>query len=145
MAKTYRLTTGRRAVNRIVRTLNSLGVGSECDCLLTVPGRVSGISRTTPVTLVSEGGDRWLVAPYGEVAWVKNARAAGQVTLTRGRRSETVALSELGPVESAPVLKAYIKNVAVTRPYFDAKPDSSLDAFVAEAARHPVFLLRPAE
>ena len=75
---------------------------------------------------------------------MRNARAAGQVTLSHGRRSETVSFTELGPVESAPVLQAYIKNVAITRPFFDVKPDSPLEAFAAEAPRHPVFLLRPA-
>jgi deazaflavin-dependent oxidoreductase (nitroreductase family) len=142
VAKIYRLSRTRRAVNGLVRRLNAVGIGSECDCLLTVTGRKSGLPRTTPVTLVSEGGHRWLVAPYGEVEWVKNARAAGQVTLSRGRNSETVSFAELGPVESAPVLKAYVKNVAVTRPYFDATPDSPLGAFAAEASRHPVFLLQ---
>jgi deazaflavin-dependent oxidoreductase (nitroreductase family) len=142
LAKTYRLTPGRRALNRVVRALNAIGVGSECDCLLTVPGRKSGIPRTTPVTLVQEGDCRWVVAPYGDVAWVQNARAAGEVTLTRGRRSETVSLIELGPADCAPVLQAYIKKVAVTRPFFDVKPGSPLAAFAAEAPRHPVFLIR---
>jgi hypothetical protein len=31
---------------------------------------------------------------------------------------------------------------AVARPYFEATPQSPLAAFAAEAARHPVFLLR---
>jgi hypothetical protein len=35
-------------------------------------------------------------------------------------------------------------DVAITRPYFDVKPDSPLEDFVAEAPRHPVFLIRPA-
>jgi hypothetical protein len=51
---------------------------------------------------------------------------------------------ELGPAESAPVLQAYIKKVAITRPFFDVKPDSPLAAFVAEAPRHPVFLIQSA-
>jgi len=85
-----------------------------------------------------------MTEPCGDVAWVQNARAAGQVTLTRRRRSETVAFIELGPADSAPVLQAYIKKVAVTRPFFDVKPDSPLAAFVAEAPRHPVFLIQSA-
>ena len=143
MASKYRLTRGRRAVNRIVRTLNSIGVGSECDCLLTVTGRKSGLPRTTPVTLVRDGASRWLVAPYGEVGWVRNARVAGTVTLRCGRRTETVEIEEVSPAEAAPVLREYIRHVAVTRPFFDVKPDSTLDAFAAEAPRHPVFLLKP--
>ena len=85
------------------------------------------------------GGRRWLVAPYGDVAWVKNARAAGRVTLARGRRVERVALAEVGPEESAPVLRRYVTEVPITRPYFDAGPASDLAAFRAEAHRHPVF------
>ena len=144
MARSYRLTAGRRAVNRIVRVFNSMGIGSDCDVLLTVTGRRSGIARTTPVTLVREGASRWLVAPDGEVSWVQNIRAAGAAKLTRGRRFEIVTVTELGAAESAPVLKAYIAKVAVTRPFFDARPGSSVDAFEAEASRHPVFLIEPA-
>ena len=143
MARTYHLTSGRRAVNRIVRVFNSMGIGSDCDVLLTVTGRRSGHARTTPVTLVRDGASRWLVAPYGEVSWVRNIRATGAATLTRGRRSEAVRVTELGPSASAPVLKAYIAKVAVTRPFFDAKPDSPVDAFESEASRHPVFLIEP--
>jgi hypothetical protein len=95
--------------------------------------------HTTPVTLIEEGGQRWLVAPYGPVNWVRNARAAGQVTLTRGRRSETVTVVELSPVESAPVLKEYLKQVPVVRPFFNVTPESPLEAFIAEAPKHPVF------
>jgi hypothetical protein len=95
------------------------------------------------VTLVEAEARRWLVSPYGEVAWVRNARAAGRVTLARGRHAETVTVRELPPAESAPVLKRYITEVPITRPYFDVRPESPLDAFVAEASRHPVFLITP--
>lgn len=46
--------------------------------ILTVCGRRSGRRYSTPVQLVLGGGERWLVAPYGEREWVKNARAAGE-------------------------------------------------------------------
>jgi hypothetical protein len=96
------------------------------------------------VTLVEEGANRWLVAPYGEVSWVHNARAAGQVTLSRGRHTETVAIADLGPEEAAPILKRYVTDIPITRPFFDPKPDSPLEAFVAEAHRHPVFRIHAA-
>ena len=48
-------------------------------------------------------------------------------------------LVELGPAESAPVLKLYATRVPITRPFFDATPDSDVAAFAAEASRHPVF------
>jgi len=108
--------------------------------LLSVPGRSSGRIYTTPVILV-ENGERFLVAPYGEVGWVRNARAAGRVTLSRGRHRETVGFHQVGPEESAPVLQTYLRRVRVVRPFFDVSPDSPLDAFAAEADRHPVFLV----
>ena len=139
MAQTYKLTFGRRLVNAFISALLRLGVKLPGTYLLSVAGRKSGKIHTTPVTLVEQSGQRWLIAPYGEVNWVRNARAAGRVTLRRGRQSETVTIVELGPQESAPVLKEYLKRVPIVRPYFDATPDSPLEAFVAEAARHPVF------
>jgi deazaflavin-dependent oxidoreductase (nitroreductase family) len=139
MARTYKLTLGRRLANSFISTLLRLGVKLDGVYLLSVAGRRSGKIHTTPVTLVEEGGQRWLVAPYGEVNWVRNARAAGRVTLGRGRQSETVTIVELDPEESALVLKKYLKQVPIVRPYFDATPESPLEAFVAEAARHPVF------
>jgi hypothetical protein len=39
------------------------------------------------------------------------------------------------------VLRQYVKEVPITRPYFDVRVDSPLEAFAAEAPRHPVFLL----
>jgi hypothetical protein len=94
------------------------------------------------VTLVEENGERWLVAPYGEVGWVRNARAARRVTLVRARRSETVGIVELAAEEAAPVLKNYLTRYPVVRPFFDVTPKSSLRDFVAEASRHPVFRIQ---
>jgi len=141
----YRFRSWRRLVNWLVRALLAVGLGPPRTYLLTVRGRKSGQPRSTPVTLVQEGDKRWLVAPYGAVGWVRNARAAGRVTLSRGSRSEVVRVAELGPEESAPVLKRYVTEVPITRPFFDVTPDSPLDAFRAEAPRHPVFrILGPA-
>lgn len=145
MAWTYRLSGWRRAVNWLVRGLLTANLGPPRTYLLSVPGRRSGQLRSTPVTLVEEGGRRWLVAPYGAVGWVHNARAAGWVILNRGGRSERVKIVELGPKESAPVLRTYIKQVPIVRPFFDVAPASTLEAIETEASRHPVFqILGPA-
>jgi deazaflavin-dependent oxidoreductase (nitroreductase family) len=141
MAAPYRLSFWRRVLNQVVRALLRVGLGPRQTYLLTVRGRRSGRLYSTPVTLVEEGDQRWLVAPYGEVGWVRNARAVGEVTLSRGRHSETAAIVELGPTESAPVLKRYMTDVPITRPFFEVQPDASLEAFEAEAPRHPVFRL----
>lgn len=143
MAKTYRLGITRRLVNWIVRALLSIGLGPVRTYLLVVPGRKTGRLYKTPVTLVEESGNRWLVAPYGEVGWVRNVRAARSVTLRRGLHSENLRVVELDARAAAPVLRNYIRDIAITRPFFDVKPHSTLDEFAAEAPRHPVFHLRP--
>lgn len=132
-----------RVINGCVKGLLRIGVAGRHTYLLGVRGRRSGRTYSTPVILV-ENGDRWLVAPYGEVSWVRNARAAGKATLSKGRRSEEVKLSEAGPQESAPVLREYLRQAETVRSSFDASPDSPLDAFVAEAGRHPVFRIESA-
>jgi deazaflavin-dependent oxidoreductase (nitroreductase family) len=60
--------------------------------LLTTTGRKTGKQLTHPVTVVAhDDGRRWLVAPYGPVSSVHNARAAGRVRL--GRRLKTGSIS----------------------------------------------------
>jgi deazaflavin-dependent oxidoreductase (nitroreductase family) len=142
VARAYRPTASRRAINWAVRQLAKRGLAGRHVCVLTVRGRKTGRRYETPVTLI-ENGDRWLVAPYGEVNWVRNARAAGEVELTRARRTETVRIEEATAEQAAPVLKRYVKAVAVVRPFFDVKPDSSIEEFIAEARQHPVFRLIP--
>ena len=127
-----------RLINVLVKGLLRVGVSGRHAYLLGVPGRRSGRTYSTPIILI-ENGQRWLVAPYGEVSWVRNARAAGQVTLSRGRHREEIKISEVGPQESAPVLREYLRRARAVRSVFDASPDSPLEAFVAEAGRHPVF------
>ena len=141
MAARYRRGLARRAGNGLVRMLLRLGLGPSRTYLLTVTGRRSGAPRSTPVTLVEEGGRRWLVSPYGEVAWVRNLRATGRATLSRGGYTVEIAVREVGADEAAPVLKMYVTRVPITRPYFDVRPDSDLGAFRAEAPQHPVFAI----
>ena len=145
MAKTYRPGTGDRVANALLGSLVRVGLGPSFMRLLTVTGRSTGQPRTTPVVPVETDRGRWLVAPYGEVGWVRNARAAGKVTLRRGRTSETLAVSEVSPGEAVPVLREYLARKAVrqrVQPYFDVTPESSDEEFAQDAAHHPVFELR---
>ena len=139
-ARTYRLGVGRRLVNSVMRPMTRIGMAGPHTYLLTVRGRKTGRLYSTPVTLV-ENGARWLVAPYGEVGWVRNARAAGQVQLSRAGRVENMRIEEVAPEQAATVLKRYLTSVAAVRPFFDVSPGSRIEQFVAEAPRHPVFRL----
>ena len=128
-------------LNLVVGPVARLGLGPRGLHLLGVPGRRTGRMYRTPVTLVETGRERWLVAPYGERNWVKNARAAGWVELRRGRRVERVAVAETAPAERAQVLREYLRRYPRTRDLFEAAPGAPLDAFAEEAARYPVFRL----
>jgi deazaflavin-dependent oxidoreductase (nitroreductase family) len=138
---TYRNRPLRRLLNIFVRPLARLGLAGKRTHVLTVVGRRSGKRYSTPVSLVFLDGERWLVAPYGEREWVKNARAAGWVELTRARKTERVQVAEVGPEQAAPVLRAYLRSTPVTAPFFDARTNSPLEKFAEEAPRHPVFRL----
>ena len=93
--------------NPIARLLLAAGVPMGPNVLVTVRGRISGLPRTTPLTIVELSGRRWLMAPYGEVNWVRNLRAAGRATITVRRRNEEVIAAELGPTEAV----AFFRNV----------------------------------
>ena len=130
---------------RIFRLLLRAGVKIGRMSLLTVRGRKSGQPRTTPVWLAEYDGHRFLVSTYGQTNWVRNLRAAGEAILTRGRRSERIAVVEVGAKEAAPVLRYFVSTVpAVVRPSFDVTPASPLSTFEQEVARHPVFRVTPA-
>jgi deazaflavin-dependent oxidoreductase (nitroreductase family) len=143
MAKTYRLSFGARLINSMFRLMTRLGLGASYRYILTVPGRKTGRLYSTPVDAIEVEGDRWLVAAYGPVSWVRNARAAGEVTLSRGGQSEKFSAVEPDAQTAVPVLRSYIDQIKVTRPYFDANPDSPDEAIAAELQRHAVFRLVP--
>ena len=86
--------------NPIARCLLAAGIPMGPNVLVTIRGRKSGLPRTTPLTIVEFSGRRWLMAPYGEVNWVRNLRATGRATITVGRRKEEVTAVELGPGEA---------------------------------------------
>ena len=141
----YARTPVRRLLNRLEWIRIRLGIAPGQRVLLTIVGRRTGRSRTTPVSMVQHGSERWLVAPYGEVSWVHNARTAGRVWLERGRRREEFEIAEVNPREAGPLLQEYLTMEPITQPFFDAPANAPLAAFTADAAKHPVFLLRSAD
>lgn len=139
--KPYRRSLWRRGLNAVVRPLARLGLTGPRTHVLTVPGRKSGKLWSTPVSIVREGDERWLVAPYGDRSWVLNVRAAGWVELRRGRRRERLAVEELRADAAVPVLRRYYELGRVTRPFFDVDLASPEADWLADAPRHPVFRL----
>jgi len=138
---------GTRIITRLLRA----GVPMGPMILLTVRGRTTGQPRTTPVDLLERDGRRWLVATHdgSNSNWVRNLRAAGEGILTHGRRRDAITAVELTPEEAGPVLKEVLgPRLAspvrgfVLRRTLDVASDASVDEFIGEARRHPVFELR---
>ncbi|WP_345575162.1 nitroreductase family deazaflavin-dependent oxidoreductase [Nonomuraea rosea] len=140
--KHFRRSRGRNVGDAIISVFVRAGLVPS-SYILTTKGRKTGRLRTNPVTVVEEDGKRWLVAPYGVVSWVHNARAAGKVTLRRRFDVRAYAVREVTAQEAGPVLKRYVRIATATRPYFQATKDSPVEDFIAEADRHPVFEITP--
>lgn len=137
----FRMTRLRRAGDAAITPLIRAGLVPHT-YLLTTVGRRTGLPRTHPVVLVEKNGRRWLVAPYGAVSWVHNARAAGRVTLRRRGRTWTCKTREITPAqEAAPILREYLSLTGPPRRYFRARVGDPVERFAAEAAEHPVFEL----
>ena len=136
----FHATRASKIANSVAAVLTEWGLIPHT-YLMTTRGRKSGRLLTIPVTLVQRGDRKWLVAPYGPVAWVLNARAAGRVTIRRRSDVAMYTVREIAPVEAGPVLKEYVAIASATRAYFRASKDSPVADFVAEAGRHPVFVM----
>ena len=143
-AKRFHPSRAQRIANRVVKPLTRWGLIPHT-FILTTKGRKTGELHTTPVTLVQEGERQWLVAPYGPVPWVLNARAAGRVTVSRRRVSTMYLVTEVSGAEAGPVLKEYLRIAGATRAYFVATKDAPAADFAAEAHHHPVFELTPVQ
>jgi deazaflavin-dependent oxidoreductase (nitroreductase family) len=134
----------RYVFNSAVAGLTRLGISVLGSRVLEVTGRKSGQPRRTPVNLLTFEGNQYLVSPRGVTQWVRNVRAGdGKVTLLLGRQRDERTTTELGDLEKAPILRAYLKRwKAEVGVFFDGVgPDSSDEQLAAIAPQHPVFRL----
>ena len=132
--------------NKIVSFFLRLGLPMGRQALLTVPGRKTGLPRTTPVALNPSENGWLLVSVYGTVDWVRNLRAAREGVITWRRRAIPVVSQELAAAEAAPMIRDLVRDLgpvvrSVIGRYFEASPDSPIETWKQEANRHPVFLL----
>lgn len=133
MAKEYHPS---KFFNRMMKWTSRLGVGrSE---MLTTTGRRSGQAREVPVSPIEVDGEEYLVAPYGEVSWVKNARANPSVTLRSGGTSRKRILVDVTG-QAAHVVKAYWDREKFPRPYMDVPGDPDVSDFAEAPDLFPVF------
>jgi deazaflavin-dependent oxidoreductase (nitroreductase family) len=131
-----------KPMNRLVVALQRFGVPAGPSMVLTVPGRRSGVLRSTPMTPFEHGGALYTVAGYPGSDWAANARAAGTGTLTRGRRSRQVNIVELGVEEARPILRSFATKVPVGVGFAKRSglvQEGTSDEFAALAGRLAVF------
>lgn len=138
MAETYKLGPTRRIVNRLTQAMARRGMGASW--VLSTKGRISGTRRDFVITPVTYDGVRYLVAPYGEVSWVKNVRANPHVTLTRGDVKLRATAEEISGEEAGHALgKYYAENLRYVGKFMDIPGDHTITDFVAVVYRYPVF------
>lgn len=131
-----------RVFNRVFGFLVGLGLGFSYNYLLQVRGRKSGKIYSTPIDLLEIAGKRYLVAPRGRTQWVRNAEAAGEVTLKRGRTRQQFRLRALAPEEKLPVLQAYLNSFKrEVQRYFPVPAGSPAEAFRSVVQAYPAFEL----
>ena len=134
-----------RIFNRLFGIAIGFGMGLGHNYVVEVLGRKSGRIFSTPIDLLEFDGRYYLVAPRGETNWVRNARAAGRVTLRKGRQREEFAVREVGLAQRPVLLKAYLDRFALTvQRYFPLSRESPASGFASIAERYPVFELTPA-
>ena len=133
----------RRVFNPVVATFTRWGISLWGSRVLSVPGRISGEIRSTPVNLLAIDDRRYLVAPRGEAQWVRNVRAAGGCELRVGRRTEEVRLDELADADKPDVLRRYLRRWKwEVGQFFDGVgPDATDEELLAAAPKHPVFAI----
>jgi deazaflavin-dependent oxidoreductase (nitroreductase family) len=150
-----------RLVNPLALRLITAGMPTGApNILLTVRGRRSGLPHTVPVSLLELDGRRFVQASYGTAGWALNLRAAGEATITDHRGPAPVRAVELPPEQAAAILRRALEPyrrsrllrallgsrwrppVALLRRY-RIRVDDTLEDYLAEARRHPLFELRP--
>jgi deazaflavin-dependent oxidoreductase (nitroreductase family) len=131
-----------RGFNRVFGFLVGLGLGYSYNYLLQGRGRKSGRLYSTPIDLLELGGKRFLVAPRGRTQWVRNAEAAREVTLKKGKTQLRFRLRPIPDADKPEILKAYLDNFKrEVQRYFPVPAGSPAQAFADLTQSYPVFEL----
>jgi deazaflavin-dependent oxidoreductase (nitroreductase family) len=134
-----------QAFSRIVKTLIATGIPVGFNRLVTIRGRKSGLPRTAALAVLQIEDRRWVWAPWGDVQWVQNLRAAGDATVAERGTTEVVHAIELDPTERVAFFRDVLGPLARSIPFgywfIRALDGVDLNDPVAAARRCPVFEL----
>lgn len=133
----------------VLQAMLAAGLPVGPNVLITVPGRKTGEPRTAGVAIIEVSGRRWIWAPWGEVNWVRNLRAAGRATLTKRGQQEEVKATELNPAERVhffrDVLAPHAKSIPGGVTFVRIVDQTDLSDPVEAAQDRRVFELHPVE
>src|ERR1700758_1640296 len=133
-----------KPMNKVMMAMQKAGIVAGPVRVLTVPGRKSGEPRSTPATPFTLDASLYVVGGYRNADWVRNARAAGAGTVTRGRKSQRVNFVELTAEQARPVLRAFPDKAPTGVGFFKRSglvKQGTGDEFEALAGRYAVFRL----
>lgn len=134
-----------KPANRLVIMLQRLGMPTGTIHVLSVPGRISGTMRSTPVSCLTVGGARYIVGGTADADWVRNVRAAGWGILAHGHHRDRVTVVELPVAERAAILREFPRLVPGGVSFFRRlyalpnDPKALPEAFAELATRATVF------
>jgi len=131
-------------MSSLIIGLQSLGIAFFSFHVLRVPGRRTRKMRTTVVSPFTVEGKRYVLS-FGQLDWVRNARAAGWGMLSRGRKETRVALVEIAPPASGSIAREFPRQIPAGVQFFVrlglVDPPGRPDQFEAAASRLAVFRL----
>jgi deazaflavin-dependent oxidoreductase (nitroreductase family) len=139
-------------MNPLIKSLLHLGVPAGPMTLLTVRGRKTGRSHTTPVGLFKLEDRRYIFDTFGNADWVRNLRVAREAVIGRGWSRKHVTALELSLDKASLVLREILAPYVTSRIRssflrmgYSLTKDSTMDDYAREARRHSGFELRDTE
>jgi len=102
--------------------------------------------RTTVVSPFTVDGSRYILS-FGDLGWVRNARAAGWGNLGRGRSMKKVGLVEVGLPERDAIVREFPRRIPAGVQFFVrsglVEAPGTPDQFEAAADRLALFRIEP--
>lgn len=133
--------------NKVVKTLNRLGLPLGTIQVLEVPGRISGKPRATPVSPLQLDGREYVIAGVSDSQWARNVRAAGAGRFVRKHGTREVLLSEVtDPHLRREIMRAFPTKVPHGVEFFrriGVVDDVTPEAFAAGADKVAAFAITP--
>lgn len=101
----------------ILQRLMAAGIPLGYNRLVTIRGRKSGVPRTTAIAVIQTAGSLWVWAPWGDVHWVRNLRAARRATIALRKGNQEVTATELDETQRVEFFRDVIGPLARSIPF----------------------------